>query len=158
MLAFTRSTTPPPPKTVAGDVALPPENEAAEHKAGTLASPDEYLDFKQSSNSVVTEAQVKRAQAQAAEVAPAASGLAWQQLGPYNVGGRVTDVVADRFTPNAAFAAVSGGGIWRTTDGGANWTPIWPDTNTQTMGAFAQATGQRRCGPARARPTRPAAA
>ncbi len=60
-------------------------------------------------------------------------------MGPYNVGGRVTDVVADRNTPNSAFAAVSGGGIWKTTDGGANWTNLWPDSNTQTMGAFAQA-------------------
>ena len=51
----------------------------------------------------------------------------------------MTDVVADRFTPNAAFAAVSGGGIWKTTDGGANWTRLWPDSNTQTMGAIAQA-------------------
>ena len=59
--------------------------------------------------------------------------------------------------PDAAFAAVSGGGIWKTTDGGANWTSVWPDSNTQTMGAFAQAPTAR-CGPAPARPTRPAAA
>ena len=66
---------------------------------------------------------------------PRRTGSRWKQLGPYNIGGRVTDVVADRFTPNSAFAAVSGGGIWKTTDGGANWTSIWPDANTQTMGA-----------------------
>jgi hypothetical protein len=139
MVAFTRSTTPPAPSsTLAGKLIIPPEDETAEHLPGAL-TPDEYMDLKQSSASDVTEAQVLRAQRQAAAVAPAATGLAWDQLGPFNIGGRVTDVVADRFTPNSAFAAVSGGGIWKTTDGGANWTPIWPDANVQAMGSFAQA-------------------
>src|SRR5690349_3672296 len=140
MLAFTGSTT----KKVSQsrvDVAsaTPPENEALEHANG--ATPDEFSDFRLSSNSDVTRAQVDQYKAQAAAVPAAASagGLQWKQLGPYNIGGRVTDVVADRFTPNAAFAAVSGGGIWKTTDGGANWTSIWPDDYTQTMGALAQA-------------------
>src|SRR3954462_7495838 len=82
-IALTRSTTPRP--EVSADVAVPPENEALEHRAGQLA-PDESLDFKQASASEVTEAQVKRAQAQAALVAPAAGGIAWRQLGPYNIG------------------------------------------------------------------------
>jgi photosystem II stability/assembly factor-like uncharacterized protein len=88
---------------------------------------------------VVTEEQVLRAQRQAEQIAPAATGIAWKQLGPYNIGGRVSDIVADRFTPNAAFAAAASGGIWKTTDGGANWKSIWPDANVQAMGAFAQA-------------------
>ena len=139
LVAFTRSTTPPPPSsTLAGKLILPPENEAAEFLPGAT-TPDEYMDLKQSSASDVTEAQVLRAQAQAADVAPAAGGLAWEQLGPFNIGGRVTDVVADRLAPNSAFAAVSGGGIWKTADGGTNWTSIWPDANTQSMGSFAQA-------------------
>jgi hypothetical protein len=139
-LAFTRSTTPTRQHTPT-DLAVvqPPENEALERAGG--ATPDEFSDFRLSSNAEVTREQVDRYKAQAAAVpaAAAASGLQWKQLGPYNIGGRVTDVVADRFTANAAFAAVSGGGIWKTTDGGSNWTPIWPDDYTQSMGALAQA-------------------
>ncbi len=139
MVAFTRSTTPPPPdSSLAGKTIVPPEDETAENLPGML-TPDEFSDLKKSSASVVTEEQVLRQQRQAAAVAPAATGIAWKQLGPYNIGGRVTDVVADRFTANAAFAAVAGGGIWRTTDGGQNWSSIWPDENVQAMGAFAQA-------------------
>src|SRR3954447_14230670 len=138
LLGSMRSVTKVVPAQDASLIYLPPENEAAEHRAGT-ANPDEMLDLKQSSNAFVSAEQVRRAQAQAAAVPAAASSIAWQQLGPFNIGGRVTDVVADRFTPNAAFAAVSGGGIWKTTDGGANWTNLWPDSNTQTMGSFAQA-------------------
>ena len=86
-------------------------------------------DWQLSSGQEVTAEQVRRMQAQAAEIEPAATGIAWQQLGPYNIGGRVTDVVADplhaelRVSPRLA-----GGGIWKTTDGGANWTSIWPDS------------------------------
>src|SRR3954447_1108259 len=138
LLGSMRSVTKVVPAQDASLIYLPPENEAAEHRAGT-ANPDEMLDLKQSSNAFVSAEQVRRAQAQAAAVPAAASSIAWQQLGPFNIGGRVTDVVADRFTPNTAFAAVSGGGIWKTTDGGANWVTVWPDANTQAMGAFAQA-------------------
>src|ERR1044072_7648339 len=97
--------------------ARPPENEALEHAGG--ATPNEFQDFKLSSNADVTRAQVDQYKAQAAAVPAAAdaSGLGWKQLGPYNIGGRVTDVVADLFTPNSAFAAVSGGGVWKTIDG-----------------------------------------
>jgi photosystem II stability/assembly factor-like uncharacterized protein len=137
MLAFTHSTTPrraDSSATVAE--ALPPENEALEHASGV--TPDELRDLKESSNDTVTTEMVRRQQAQAADVPAASTEISWKQMGPYNIGGRVTDVVADRFTPNSAFAAVSGGGIWKTTDGGSNWTSIWPDSYTQTMGAFAQ--------------------
>ena len=140
MVAFTRSTTPPPPgSTLAGKLIIPPENEAAEHAAGRADAgrvPGPQAELERATS--------PRRRSSARRRRPPRSrrrrhGLAWKQLGPYNIGGRVTDVVADRFTPNSAFAAVSGGGIWKTTDGGANWTSIWPDANTQTMGAFAQA-------------------
>ena len=137
MLALTKSTT-VVPKTDLGQTVVAPENETA---LANRATPDEFQDFKESSNAIVTAAQIERQKAQAAAVDAAASpnGLSWKQLGPYNIGGRVTDVVADRFTPNAAFAAVSGGGIWKTTDGGANWASSGPTRTSQTMGAFAQA-------------------
>jgi photosystem II stability/assembly factor-like uncharacterized protein len=113
-----------------------PEHETA---LANQAAPDELQDLKESSNDTVTTAMVRRQEAQAADVAPAANGLAWSQMGPYNVGGRVVDVAADRFTPDSAFAATSGGGIWKTTDGGSNWTYIWKNDLTQTIGSFAQA-------------------
>ena len=102
----------------------------------------------------------------AARAAPGGGGRAaaddiasaWKQLGPFNIGGRVTDVVADRFKPNSAFAAVAGGGIWKTTDGGENWTSIWPDENVQPMGVVRAGAGRDAVGrhgrgqPARRRP------
>src|SRR5689334_22497519 len=95
LVAFTKSTTPPEPESsLAGQLVLAPENESAEAIPGR-ATPDELLDLKKGSNAEVSEAMVRRMQAQAAEVAPAAMGLNWKQLGPYNIGGRVPDIVAD---------------------------------------------------------------
>ena len=97
-LALTRSTTPTAPSAPVADAIIPPENEAAEMALGT--DPNALLDIKQGSNQDVTVAQVRQMQAQAAQVEAAASGIAWKQLGPYNIGGRLTDVVADVDQPN----------------------------------------------------------
>ena len=40
----------------------------------------------------------------------------------HNVGGRVVDVQADKLAANGVYAAVSGGGVWHSADGGVNWT------------------------------------
>src|SRR4051794_37677072 len=84
MLALTGSTV-RQTRATADTGAVAPENEAAEHASGM--TPDEFTDLKESSNDVVTEAMVKRQQAQAAAVEPAAApnGLSWKQMGPYNV-------------------------------------------------------------------------
>lgn len=50
--------------------------------------------------------------------------------GPRPVAGRVSAVVYDPLNTGAGYYAASGfGGLWRTTDGGATWTPLsdgWP--------------------------------
>ncbi|HEX6022649.1 MAG TPA: hypothetical protein VFZ00_11685 [Solirubrobacter sp.] len=139
MLALTRSTAPPAPSGKAVvDAAIPPENEAAEIALGT--DPNALLDLKQASGEDVSVAQVRRMQAQAAQVEAAATDIQWEQLGPYNIGGRLTDVVADVDEPRTLYSAVAGGGIWRSEDAGETWTNVWPNVNTQPMGALAQAS------------------
>ena len=139
MLALTRSTTEIEPQSAASPVNLvPPENETAElAAAANQATPDELMDLKRSSGDEITIDMVRRQQAQAEAVPAAATGIAWQQLGPYNIGGRMTDVVA--LGDNAVLGSAASGGIWKSTDGGANWTSIWPDANVQAMGAIAKA-------------------
>ena len=119
------------------DAIIPPENEAAEMALGT--DPNALLDSSRAPAQDVSVAQVRQMQAQAAQVEAAATGIAWKQLGPYNIGGRLTDVVADVDQPNTVYSAVAGGGVWRSTDGGANWTNVWPNSNTQPMGSLEQA-------------------
>ena len=48
---------------------------------------------------------------------------AWTSLGPGNVGGRTRTIVIHPTTPTTMYAAGVAGGVWKTTNGGANWSP-----------------------------------
>ncbi|MDL1894884.1 hypothetical protein FBQ82_01290 [Anaerolineae bacterium CFX7] len=48
----------------------------------------------------------------------------WQSLGPGNIGGRTRALLIHPTNPNIMYAAGVSGGIWRTTNGGASWTPL----------------------------------
>jgi Bacterial Ig domain/Putative Ig domain len=48
----------------------------------------------------------------------------WQSIGPGNVGGRTRALVIDPVDPNVMYAAGVAGGIWKTTNAGASWTPL----------------------------------
>ncbi|MEM1268834.1 MAG: hypothetical protein AAGI08_02190 [Bacteroidota bacterium] len=48
----------------------------------------------------------------------------WTWIGPGNVGGRVRAIDIDPDDANIMHLAAVGGGVWRTTDAGANWYPV----------------------------------
>lgn len=48
----------------------------------------------------------------------------WQFLGPGNIGGRTRVLLIDPVEPEVMYAAGVSGGIWKSTSGGAGWTPI----------------------------------
>jgi hypothetical protein len=57
--------------------------------------------------------------------APAGGTLgSWTPLGPNNQGGRTRKLLIHPTSPNIMYAAAVGGGVWKTTDSGANWTPL----------------------------------
>lgn len=49
---------------------------------------------------------------------------AWDQLGPGNLGGRTGDLLIDPGDVNTMVAAAVGGGVWKTTNAGASWSPL----------------------------------
>ncbi|MEP7339367.1 MAG: BACON domain-containing carbohydrate-binding protein, partial [Acidobacteriota bacterium] len=49
---------------------------------------------------------------------------AWTSLGPGNVGGRTRALLVHPRNPDTMFAGAASGGVWRTTSGGQNWTPM----------------------------------
>jgi hypothetical protein len=74
----------------------------------------------------------------------------WAELGPGPitngqtpgndpVSGRIAAVAADPSNPNTLFIAAAGGGVWKTTDGGANWSARTDGQATLAMGAIAVA-------------------
>jgi photosystem II stability/assembly factor-like uncharacterized protein len=86
----------------------------------------------------VSAAQVTLAQRQATRI-PIGDHAPWRFVGPTNIGGRVVDLALDpTASPTTVYAAVSSGGIMKSTDGGMTWVPAWPSSNTQAMGALAR--------------------
>ncbi len=69
--------------------------------------------------------------------AEALGHLRWRYIGP--VGNRVTSVVGVPGDPNTYYAGAASGGIWKTTDGGTYWEPIFDDQPVQSIGALAVA-------------------
>jgi len=67
--------------------------------------------------------------------------LPWAERGPGNVGGRTRSIVIDANDPsgNTWFAGSVGGGIWRTTDQGVNWTPLTDGLHRLSISSIAQA-------------------
>jgi photosystem II stability/assembly factor-like uncharacterized protein len=108
-------------------------------EAGGPAAPADYLTLKWTSGRDVTPAMVARAKRQALAI-PQGQGGPWQLVGPSNVGARVVDVVVDSTQPDTVYAAVSGGGVWKSVDAGVTFQPVWPDSQTQVMGALALGT------------------
>ncbi|HEX6625915.1 MAG TPA: hypothetical protein VF064_19520, partial [Pyrinomonadaceae bacterium] len=49
--------------------------------------------------------------------------LAYRQIGPFR-GGRVTAVAGVTAQPFVYYFGATGGGVWKTTDGGVNWEPV----------------------------------
>lgn len=61
--------------------------------------------------------------------------LRWRHIGP--VGNRVSAVVGIPGDPNTYYIGAASGGIWKTTDAGVNWEPIFDDQPVQSIGALA---------------------
>lgn len=53
----------------------------------------------------------------------ALKNLQWRSIGPFR-GGRVTAVAGIASQPMVYYFGATGGGVWKTTDGGINWEPI----------------------------------
>lgn len=61
----------------------------------------------------------------------------WTSLGPTNVGGRLTCMVGDPNDARRLWVGSAGGGVWRTDDAGASWTPQWDNEDTLNIGSLA---------------------
>lgn len=61
----------------------------------------------------------------------------WLEAGPTNIGGRVTDIVGDPTDEQTFYVAAASGGIFKTTNGGTTWIPIFDEQPSLSMGAMA---------------------
>lgn len=69
--------------------------------------------------------------------------LRWRQIGPTRAG-RARALSGVRSQPGTFYAGFDNGGVWRTTDFGANWVPLFDDQPTGSIGAIAVAPSNPR--------------
>jgi len=70
-------------------------------------------------------------------------GMAWRSIGPYR-GGRTKAVVGVPGQPGLFYVGFVNGGVWKSTDYGRVWTPIFDREPTGSVGAIAVAPSDRR--------------
>src|SRR5437868_987006 len=66
-----------------------------------------------------------------------AADMQWRYVGP--VGNRVAAVAGVPGDPNVYYAGAASGGIWKTSDAGIHWSPIFDDQDVLSIGALAVA-------------------
>ncbi len=87
----------------------------------------------------------ERLRAEGAEEAKAAAAAQWTPIGPSvttsgawgRVSGRITSIIVHPANPNIVYIGGAQGGVWRTTDNGASWTPLTDDQPSLALGALA---------------------
>ncbi len=82
--------------------------------------------------------------ARAQNVAPSRlAAFSWRMIGPFR-GGRVSAVAGVAQQPFTFYMAPDNGGVWKTTDAGRTWQPLFDAQPTQSIGALAVAPSDPR--------------
>src|SRR5437660_6432253 len=66
------------------------------------------------------------------------SGLEWRMVGPFRAG-RVNAVTGVPGQPNTFYFGSVGGGVWKSTNSGRTWNPIFDGQHVASIGAIAVA-------------------
>ena len=57
-----------------------------------------------------------------------------RSIGPAYMSGRIADIAIDQNNPSTWYTAVGSGGVWKTTNAGTTWTPIFDDQPVYSIG------------------------
>jgi len=61
----------------------------------------------------------------------------WRNIGPANMAGRVTDIEALESDFSTVLVAAASGGVWKSTNAGTTWQPIFDEYGTASIGDVA---------------------
>lgn len=62
------------------------------------------------------------------------TGLELRSIGPALMSGRIADIAVDPTDQSTWYVAVGSGGVWKTTNAGTTWTPIFDDQSVYSIG------------------------
>ena len=69
----------------------------------------------------------------------ALKNLEWRQLGPAIMGGRIDDFAVVESNPKIVYVGAATGGVWKTTNDGTTWEPVFDKEAVSTIGAVTVA-------------------
>ncbi|MEL7296698.1 MAG: glycosyl hydrolase [Pseudomonadota bacterium] len=61
-------------------------------------------------------------------------GLEFRSIGPAFMSGRIADIAIHPENPSVWYVAVGSGGVWKTTNRGTTWTPLFEDEGSYSIG------------------------
>jgi photosystem II stability/assembly factor-like uncharacterized protein len=64
----------------------------------------------------------------------AIANLMFRQIGPAVMGGRIDDLAVVESDPSVVYAGAASGGVWKTTNRGTTWTPVFDKESVSTIG------------------------
>ena len=91
----------------------------------------------QASPATGAKAPVRASAASAAFTDSTFRGLAYRNIGPANMSGRMSDVEGVPGDPSTVYVAAASGGVWKTTNAGTSWTPLFDKQPVQSIGDMA---------------------
>lgn len=65
------------------------------------------------------------------------AGLKARSIGPANMSGRIGAIDGVASDPNIIYVGAAAGGVWKSTNGGMTWTPVFDDQPVSSIGAIA---------------------
>ena len=63
--------------------------------------------------------------------------LEFREIGPATMGGRIDDFAVVESNPNIVYVGAASGGVWKTTNNGTTWEPVFDKEGVSTIGDIA---------------------
>ncbi len=70
-------------------------------------------------------------------IAESVNGLRLRSIGPAVMGGRIADIAVSPADPSTWYVAAGSGNLWKTTNSGITWQPVFDDQSSYSIGAVS---------------------
>lgn len=119
--------------------------EIAEHEENPMAPNDWMYQQRSYPYEKVNRAAIKNATLKFNELKQLKNGndQPWEAVGPTNVGGRISDIEMYDDDYNTMFVGTATGGVFKTTDRGDTWIPIFDEASSLSIGDLALAPSDK---------------